>query len=131
MCIRDRLHTDAGAEEVIAGGVGLGAIGGEKAVLRVVVIKPNVGVAVPDAAEPFGGRRTQFGMGMRGWHKGQIFQAIRGFAAVDEVGAIGQGQGILKVQPGNRMDIEVKLTAVDPCCALHIGELAVLAVGVG
>ena len=29
------------------------------------------------------------------------------------------------------MDIEVKLTAVDPRRALHIGEFAVFAVGVG
>src|SRR5580698_2423319 len=68
-CI-DELHTNACAEQVVTGGVGLGAIGGEEAVLRIVVIEPDEYVAVPDTAESFGGCPPQFGMGMRGRHKG-------------------------------------------------------------
>jgi len=67
---------------------------------------------------------------MRRRHEGQVFQAVGRFAAVEQIGAVGEGKGVLEVQPGDGVDIEVEFTAVDPGLALDVGELAVLSGGV-
>jgi len=49
----DEVKPDAGAEQVIAGGIGLGAVGGKEVVLRVVMVKPDKGVTILIRPKPF------------------------------------------------------------------------------